>query len=179
MASVMAVSAALKLLARVFAGEVTPEKAQLYAAALGDVSDEQVAASVAVLIKTHVGQFLPVPAQIREACGANDHPPIDTAGVICSIERLGAPQFVDGFSEQTGWSAPRVERVRAELGDAVADAYGAVGGGSRLFCDDETGRTIAERDFMLALRSETAAEERRALPSGRKPQRIAAGEWMP
>ena len=179
MATARGVEAALKLLATNFAGEVTVEKVKVWGAALGDVTDEQLGAAIPHIIKTHTGDFIPPVGVIREACGANDHAAIDTANVIRSIERLGAPQFVDGFSEQTGWVMPRVERVREALGDAVANAYGAVGGGARLFCDDETGRTIAERDFMLALRSETAAEERRALPSERKPQRIAAGEWTP
>lgn len=169
MASPKALGVAMKLLGRVFAGDITAEKMTTYAAALDDLSDAQVLASVDVLIKTHAGQFLPVPAQIREACGANDRTPIDTDAIIRRIDRLG------GYNPQTGWSAPRVETARKELGDAIADAYGSVGGGSRLFCDDETGRTIAERDFMLALRTETAAEERRALPSGRKQERLAAG----
>ena len=173
MATARGGEAALKLLATNFAGEVTVEKVKVWGAALGDVTDEQLGAAIPHIIKTHTGDFIPPVGVIREACGANDHAPIDTAAVIRRIDQLGE------YSAHVGWCAPRVERVRAELGDAVADAYGAVGGGSRLFCDDETGRTIAERDFMLALRSETAAEERRALPSGREPQRIAAGEFTP
>lgn len=147
MANTKAVTTALRMLGRVFAGDITTEKTEMYVAALEDLSDEQIAASVAILVRTHEGQFLPVPAQIRAAVNADAKPAINVERLIRQIDKTGS------YNPNSGWCPARVEIVRERFGDAVADAYGQVGGGARLFSSDETGRIIAARDFENALRA--------------------------
>ena len=159
MASRKAVRAALKLLALNFAGDVTPERTQLWAAALEDVSDEQLARAVPEVIRTHRGEFIPPVAIVRDAAGANDAPPADTAAVIRRIDRLGA------YGPQSGWQAPSVETVGAEMGGEAAEAYAAVGGGSRLLSDNPTTREIAERDFAKELRVAIERARHHGLPA--------------
>ena len=141
MASRRAVLAALTMFSRAFAGDVGPERVDLYAVALDDVSDEALAAAVVRLVREHEGEFIPTPAAIRRAAGANVAPVVDVEAVVRKIDGLGS------YNPNTGWCSPRVEVVRRAMGDAVADAYGAVGGPSRLYGGDETGRSIALRDF--------------------------------
>jgi len=149
--------ASLTILSRAFAGVVDAARADLYTAALDDVSDEQLEAATVRLVRTHSGEFIPNPATIRNACGANHVPAQDVDAVLKGIERLGS------YNPNTGWNAPRVSLVREEMGDAVAEAYGAAGG-SRVFADNETTREIAARDFGKALVLAESEVGRTALP---------------
>ena len=134
--------ATLTMLAREYAGTVTEEKADIWLAALEDVPDAALPAAVTQVIKTHTGGFIPPVALIREAAGANTKPRIDVEYILRRIGRLS------GYNPTIGTTPPRVEEVRRELGDEVADAYGAVGGGARLLGgSDPTTREIAARDF--------------------------------
>ena len=141
MASTKAVEQALSLLALNFAGEVSAEKLKVWHAALADVSDEQLGIAVPRLIREYTGDFIPPVARLRDAAGANVAPVVDVDALVHKIDQLGS------YNPNTGWCSPRVEVVRRVMGDAVADAYGAVGGPSRLYGGDETGRSIALRDF--------------------------------
>ena len=144
MATKRAVGTALTVLARAFAGPVTPEKIDLYAAALEDVTDAALEAATVRLVREYDGEFIPNPATIRRAAGANVVPVVDVEGIIERIDRLGS------YNPVTGYNAPRVETVRRALGDAIAAAYGAAGG-SRLVADNGTTRDIAGRDFAREL----------------------------
>jgi len=161
MASRRAVSAALKMLALTFAGDVSGERVDLYAAALEDVTDGALAAATLQLVKTHKGEWIPVPAVIREAAGVDALPDIDA--LIRRIDRLGEPN--PGY----GWLSPDVETVRMAMGDAVADAYADVGA-ERLFADQATTRDIARHDFRRALA--LAARRAPLLIGGATPKRI-------
>jgi hypothetical protein len=145
MASRRAVVAALKMFSLTFAGDVSDERIDLYAAALEDVTDNALKAATTQLVKTHRGEWIPVPAVIREAAGANAKPRVDVAGILKQLHAL-----VD-YNPVSGHSAPRVETVRRRISDGVADAYGAIGGGDRLLMSDGTTRAIAERDFAKEL----------------------------
>src|SRR5689334_22121732 len=67
MASRGAVTAALKLLSRAFSGDVDPARAETYAAALEDLSDDELARATTIVIKTYLGAFIPPPAVIIDA----------------------------------------------------------------------------------------------------------------
>lgn len=173
MASRKAVVAALTLLSRAFAGDVTRERIELYAAALEDVPDEQLAAATKHVIQTQVGAFLPPPAVLRLAAGYGA-PAVDVEAVLRAIDSLG------GYSP-SGWCLPRMETVREALGDAVAYAAAEVGI-HRLLADDATTRDIAARDFAQALIRE-AGERPTSLPpwanlrltDGAEPKQLPAG----
>jgi hypothetical protein len=153
MASRLAVLKSLKMLSLAFSGDVTEERVDLYAAALNNVPDDKLATATVRLIATHKGEWIPVPAMIRDAAGANAIPRIDVDATIRLIDRLG------DYNPNTGWRSPSVETVRDAMGDGAADAYGAVGGGSRLLdATDPLTREIAARD--LAKELEAVRDER-------------------
>lgn len=154
MASADAVTKALSVLAVNFAGDVTAEKVKLWVAALDDVSDADLARGVASVVKTHRGEFLPPVAVIRAA--ARPAGSLDSERVLVLLDKAGS------YNPATGWTPPRVELVRDRFGDAVAEAYGMAGGGSRLFASNPTTREIAARDFAEALKA--AAPGAIALP---------------
>jgi hypothetical protein len=150
MASRKAVVAALTLLSRAFAGEVTHERIEVYTAALDDVTDAQLAVAIVEVIKRHEGAFFPPPAVLRKAAGVGDAPAVDVDGILRELSRMGS-------YSPNGWLLPRIGEVREALGDAVAYAAAEVGL-HRLCADDTVTRDIAARDFAQALRLE--AEER-------------------
>jgi bifunctional DNA-binding transcriptional regulator/antitoxin component of YhaV-PrlF toxin-antitoxin module len=168
MATRRAVLASLTLFALTFAGDVSPARIDLYVAALDDVTDEQLGAATVRLVKTHRGEWIPVPAVIREAAGTNAKPRIDVEDIRRQIIDIA------GYNPH-GFVAPRVESVRRVLGDAVADAYGAIGGGSRLFADDVTG-AIALRDFAKELEAIERERGALALPAPMRGPKLLTGE---
>ena len=175
MATRQAVLATLTMLAREYAGTVTEEKADLWLAALEDVSDVALAAAVATVIKTHTGGFIPPVAVIREAAGANALPAIDAGRLLREIDRLGE------HNPATGWQSPSVEVVRQIKGDAVADAYAAAGGPERLFEGGATTREIAAREFAQEMAAQVKAHGGAALlpPAVPAVPQLAAGDAQP
>ncbi len=143
MASKRAVAAALKLLARTFAGEVDEAKVALYYAALDDLTDEQLERAVTIVVRTETERFIPPPGVLRQAV-APAAPVVDAGRLLREISKLGT------YNANVGWVYPSVERVRDELGEAVAYAY-AGAGRERLFADSETTRDIAQREFERAV----------------------------
>lgn len=83
-------------------------------------------------------------------------PVVDGQKILRQITQLAT------YSPHVGMIAPHVGIVREALGDVIADAY-ASAGGRRLFSDDETTRSIAERDF------QKAAEQYAAMPDTPRP----------
>ena len=144
MASVDAVTVALKSLGRAFAGTVDAERIALYYAALDDIEDADLLRATAALIKTHTGEFIPPPSHIRRAAGANRPVAVDVAAVTRAIEKLGI------YNPNVGMIYPDIGAVRERLGDAIAYAY-ASAGGTRLFADNDTTRDIATREFANAI----------------------------
>jgi hypothetical protein len=104
-------------------------------------------------------------------------PVFDSSALLRRISALGSNTGV-------GWRWPLVGTVRDALGDDVADAY-ASAGTDRLSSDDDTTRSIAERDFAKALTQyaampetprllvASAPEARRIADRGVRPESIA------
>lgn len=169
MASERGVRAALTMLGRVFAGSVGPERVEAYGAALGDLTDDELAAAAAHLMQTHAGEFIPVPAVIRRTVRGDETPKLDVDRIIREIDRMGT-------YTQGGWSAPGVQRVRDAMGSAIADAYGDVGP-SRLLAEDQRTRDIAAQEFRRALKATTPAGYAAFPPWAlANPPRLAASE---
>jgi hypothetical protein len=169
MASERATTAALTLLSRAFAGEVDAERIAVYVAALEDLTDAEVAAAAALLVKTHVGEFIPPPAVIRRAVLGDETPRLDIDRIIREIGQMGS-------YGPNGWCDASVETVRRQAGSPIAGAYADVGG-SRLFSNDPRTRDIAAQEFRRVLGSETAAGYTAFPPWAiANPPRLAAGE---
>lgn len=143
MATNRAVAAALAILGRAFAGVVDEERVEVYCAALEDLSDAELAAATAHVVKTHTGEFIPPPAVLRKAV-APAPIAVDSVAVLRRIENLAV------YSPQAGMIWPRGDVVLDALGEEVAYAYAAAGG-PRVFSDNETSREIAIREFQKSL----------------------------
>lgn len=145
MASTEAVSRAVRALAECFPHrEITTDTVPVYAIALQDMTDADLDRAVKRALRTL--KFFPAPAELRDLVGANAAPEINVEAILERIRGLFT------YLPNSGDQAPRVETVRRELGDAIAAAYGALGGGERLFSANETTRSIARREFADELR---------------------------
>lgn len=164
MATREAVAKTLAVFGALFPRDITPELVSIYHAALSDVSDDALRVAMGKCVQT--ARFFPQPAEIRDTVGANAKPLPDVDGIV---ERL---KGMCDYHPQYGTTMPRVERVRAELGDAIADAYGFVGP-KRLeavvFGGEGTGADIAAREFAEHLldAQQAGAEVRMLQPVGR------------
>jgi hypothetical protein len=173
MATERAVARMMKIFSRNFAGEVTKDRCKLYHAALQDVSDEQLDAATARVIREHESEFIPPVAIIRKFAAANARPILDVEATIIAISRYGA-------SPPARWYPPRPDALRAYFPEGVVRAYAEVGG-TVLFSDNATTREIAYRDFAKVYR-ETVRDDPRlgitpALPAAvAAPARLPAGE---
>lgn len=150
-------------------GDVSAERITVYTAALDDVTDEQLVAATARLLKSHQGGFIPTPAVIRSVA----LPPVT----------LDVPRLLQEIADLAGYCpngnhGPRVETVRRAKGDGVADAYAAVGGGTRIYADDATTRDIARREFGKEMEEIRGARGADALlpPAPVAPPRLTSGE---
>lgn len=165
MASRRAVGAALTLLVRAFAGEVTKERIELYHAALDDLTDDQLARAVTRVLKTRTDDFLPPPAVLLEAAGVNVAPVLDAERILQAIDAAGT-------YTPSGRINLREHEVRDCFGDVIADAYSEAGGGTRLFSNNETTRDIAFRDFQRGLQDALHVHGPAALPTWAVPRRL-------
>lgn len=158
MASRRAVATALAILAEGFGGTVSEAKAEVYYDALLDVADEDLGRAVRAVVRTYEGKFIPPPAVLRNAVGANDRPAIDSLAVVDAIQELVAYR-------PSGLVFPSVDAVRRRLGSGIAQAY-AVAGGARIFSSNETTRDIARREFAQELEhvATTRGKDAIALP---------------
>jgi hypothetical protein len=150
-------------------GDVSGERVSVYALALDDVTDAQVMEATVRLLKSHEGGFIPTPALIREAAGANTPPVIDAERLLRGIDRLGS------YNPNTGWTSPRVEVVREVMGDSVADAYAIAGGPSRLFADNQTTRDISAREFAQEMAAQVREHGPSALPAAMRGPKLIRG----
>jgi hypothetical protein len=141
MATTETILKCLKMLAADRAGDLSQERIDLWTAGLEDIPDPKLLQGVVNTLKTHSGDFIPTLAQIRSAA----LPPVHVDSEAIRREIIA----ISGYNPN-GFVPARVQDVRKRLGDAVADAYGAIGGGSRLFADGTTG-DIALRDFSQEL----------------------------
>jgi hypothetical protein len=143
------------MLGRAFAGVVDDAKIEVYHAALEDLSDAELATATAHVIKTYAREFIPPPAVLREAI-APAPTVVDGPSVLRKIEKLAT------YNPNCGMVYPRADVVRDKLGEPAAYAYVAAGG-PRIFSDNETTRSIAEREFSKAI-TEAANRPNAALP---------------
>jgi hypothetical protein len=122
MASRDAVGRALALLGATFPRDITPELVAVWLEVFRDVPDDDLGRATTKALAAC--KFFPVPAELR---GFSDYHPA------------------------YGTTPPSVEFVRSSFGDAIGEAYGLAGGGTRLFSGNETTAAIARRDFDTAL----------------------------
>lgn len=157
MASKKAVASALAMLGRAFAGDVTPERAELYHTALAELTDDETRAATAYVIRTYTAPFIPPPAVLIAA--VKPHPvAVDGESVLKEIARRLA-----SHSPTVGMCYPGAASVQREFGALVAYAYTAAGGASRLYSNDDTTRDIALREFQHTL-TDAAKRDHAALP---------------
>lgn len=115
--------------------------------------------------------FFPTPGEIT-ALRLGDAPPVvNGAAILNQIEKLSA------YSPQAGMVAPPVNTVREQFGPLAADAY-ATAGAHRCFSNDDTTRSIAQREFQKALEEYAAAPQlvRPVIESGVECRRISDGK---
>lgn len=150
-----------------FRTPITKELAQTWIRALADVPDDllQVAANRVVL----ECEFFPTPAKVRNLAGMNATQKPDVTGILNRIRGLTT------YHPNIGDQMPSVERVRAELGDAIANAYGYIGPRrleAVVFDGVGTGADIAAREFATALDDAQDAGQSVALPPMRQTKQI-------
>ena len=170
MASIKAVGTSLKMLARAFAGVVDDARVEVYAAALEDLTDVELATATTIVIKTHTGEFIPPPAILRKAV-APAAIAVDAVSLVRQIEKLSV------YNPNSGMIPPSAVIVREQLGEAVAYAYVAAGG-PRIFADNQTTLDIATREFAKAM-TEAATRPNAELPvigGGERPRLAIARE---
>ncbi|MBA3852915.1 MAG: hypothetical protein C0503_00790 [Gemmatimonas sp.] len=149
MASKLAVAKAMAVLGATFPRDVTPELVAIYAAAVQDLSDQDLDRAVQRAVATC--RFFPVPAELREFAGANRPPVVEVDTILDQLRGMC------GYLPTVGTIAPRVDDVRQKLGESVARAYAACGGGSRLLLGNDTTSAIALREFTQELHAEVRA----------------------
>lgn len=148
--------------------QMTREQVAAYAMALGDMTDEQL--DYAVKRAVRECKFYPKPAELRDLAGVNSKPKPDVTGILARIKALTT------YHPNTGDTLPSVERVREELGDAIANAYGYIGPRrleAVVFEGVGVGADIAGREFATALEDAQDAGQVVALPPMREMRRLS------
>lgn len=142
MASKQAIATALKGLAANYGTALDPDLPDIWLLGLQDVEDAALMQAMGKVVATD--EFFPKLARVRNLLGMNVQPLPDVNGIV---ERL---RGMCDYHPNYGTTLPSVERVRAELGDAIADAYGFIGP-KRLeavvFSGEGVGADIAAREF--------------------------------
>jgi hypothetical protein len=155
MASKAAIMTALKMLGRAFAGTVDEARAEVYHAALVELSDDQVNRATEIVIETYTGAFIPPPAilinAVKPAPGV-----VDASAILRRVEKLGT------YNPASGMIPPPIGRIAETLGERIAYAYSGAGG-PLLFTENEVSRDIARREFQRLL-TEAVNEPQKALP---------------
>lgn len=156
MATAKAVAGALALLAEAHPSRaVTPQTVQVYAGALRDLTDAQLAQAVDRATRTL--KFFPSPAELLECAGANRPATVDFTALYERIAALGQ------YHPASGMSWPSYATVCDQVGHEVGISYALVGG-ARLFSGSQTTRDIARREFEQEYRSLLRERGDSALP---------------
>lgn len=159
MATKAAIANAIKMLAVNFRHSPDPQLPDLWLAAFADLTDEQMQKATVAIVSTD--DFFPTVKRVRDVLGLNHKPKPDVAGTFARLRALTT------YHPNTGDTMPSVERVREELGDAIADAYGFVGPKrleAAVFDGTGTGADIAAREFAEQLEAAQDAGLSVALP---------------
>lgn len=139
MATKLCVAKTMAVLGATFPRDITPELVAIYADALHELTDAELEQALRRAVGTC--RFFPVPAELLELAGTRRAAAVDIEAVLERIRGLFS------YLPTRGDTPPSVGRVRDALGDGIAQAYGSVGGGDRLYSGNETTRSIARRDF--------------------------------
>jgi hypothetical protein len=140
--------------------EVSAVTADAWAHTFALWTDEDLARCAHQAAATPGRRFFPTPGEIAEF-RAEPTPVINAPAILRQIEKLSA------YSPQAGMIPPPVVTVRERFGNAAADAYAAAGV-HRCFANDDTTRSIAEREFQKALEAfaQEPATDRLRIESG-------------
>ena len=140
-----------------------------WAMAFADWSDDDLLSCARRAATTPGRTFFPTPGEIS-AMRVAIAPVGNGAAILRQIEKLSA------YSPQAGMIAPPVVTVREAFGALAADAY-AMAGAHRCFANDDTTRSIAQREFQKNLEEYSAGprETRPLIESGLECRRIADG----
>lgn len=140
--------------------DITPKTTEVWSFLFADVPDAAFLAACSALAVERGRTFFPTPGELM-ALAVPPPPAPDVDGILTQIHDLGE-------YGPTGWRYPSLQAIRAELGEAIADAYTEAGAG-RCFADsDRSGlsvtRDIARRAFAEALTAYRKTE-RHAIPA--------------
>ena len=155
MASKQTIAKCVAILGTAFPKDIPVGLLDVWTLALADVADADLERATLTAIQT--SEFFPSIKAIRDAAGVNAKSLPGTAGILTRLRGMM------GFHEEM----PSVERVREELGDAIANAYGFVGPKrlEAVVLDGEgVGADIASREFATALRNAQESGQSVTLP---------------
>lgn len=142
MASTEAVARCLSIIKHLPSdGPLTAESVTFYALGCRELTDAELEAATARAVSSCT--FRPQPAELVKLSGYKPALP-DVNGIVARLRGMC------DYHPNYGTSLPSVERVRAELGDAIADAYGYIGPKrleSVVFGGEGVGADIAAREF--------------------------------
>jgi hypothetical protein len=170
MASKQAIATALKGLSANYRVSPDPDLPDIWLLGLQDVGDADLLRAIGKIVAED--EFFPKLARVRNVLGLNRKTPPDVTGILERIRALTT------YHPNTGDTLPRVETVRDELGDAIANAYGFVGPNrlqAVVFGGSGVGADIAGREFADALEHAQEAGESVALPPVSQSKRLTAG----
>lgn len=146
-------------LALTFPRAVTPEVVEVYAAALADLTDDELAVAAAQVVRRE--RFFPVPAVLRDYAR-----PADPAAAGRALARI---RDCVEYSPELGdiW---RLSAIREQVGEAAAHAIQAAGGTAMipLMADPFHGPGLL-KVFRAAYDATVAREPALALPAGPAP----------
>ncbi len=154
MASKTAIATVLAYLHELYpTREIQPATAQAWAMVFAEWPDDELQACAMKAAAERGRTFFPTPGEISAYRAI---PTVDAAAILRRISKLGT------YNPNRGWIYPRIETVRAALGDAIANAYSEAGT-DRCFADDDSiTQGIAHRMFEKCI-TETATKDPSAL----------------
>ena len=166
MASKTTIAAVLAYLHELYPSrEISAATAEAWALTFAGWDDATLEACARRAATTPGRTFFPTPGEITALASA---PVFDSSALLRQIAKLAT------YNPNVGMIPPNVGQVREALGDLIADAY-ASAGTDRLASEDETTRSIAERDFAKALElyAATPATPRVLVASAPEARRIS------
>lgn len=151
--------------------QVTAETGAAWLNATNDLQDAVLLALARAYAADPESRYFPAPSQLR------GYLPKHAAEALPDLEStLRAIDGMGHYDPRAGWVRPRKETVQEKLGPAIAFAYGYVGP-SLLFSENEQTRSIALRDFRLALEEASAdLSAGRLIAGDPAPPQLESGE---
>lgn len=157
MSSNRGIANALAILAETFPTRgITERTVEVWRNVFQSVEDDALERAVVRLCREPGRTFFPSSGEVFAAI-ALDAPPVNVLNVLHRIEQLGY------YDPKRGWVYPTAERIRDELGQAIANAY-SVAGGERVFAAEENDGKSITRDIALRKFEEGLNEAQRKAP---------------